>query len=502
MKLLLLALLLCQAPAFAAPQKPVSVSLNALAKAMPAHAARLEALASAASAAQTPAARFEVARELAELRAALGPLTGEPAGLYAEAYAASVAGLDASMQGRLDAIAAGLQSRQGADAAVPAVAGGAADAARLAPARKKPLSDDELAALIKTSVRGLKSAEFQGEQYRPEYEARLKALGADVVAVDNPTPAQLRALTEQDGYHLSSAMLRWVTPVPGSLEKYVEAADPKNPDGRWPNTKVRGSIRTELKKSKDVQVSLEPLRKEAYEEWYEIWDKEVGGKPGGTRAWHKDFPSKLVDPKQSPTDPSKWFLLTFRVNGELVGGAAMMLWTERELVSIGAAAYKAEFKGKYSLSVRTFAEAMRLAASKGFDLLSYGSDFNLYGYDFALGLNNYKVSVGMVPYPEKSVRLVKLLSGDKFKAPDLLNKDGKSEGFFLYRIPRESELAARYLKSAEAGAPAQAETLIGGKYFTPAALPAAATLRGVHYVDSDLPARLADGLESEKKPLP
>jgi len=78
-----------------------------------------------------------------------------------------------------------------------------------------------------------------------------------------------------------------VTPIPGSFEKYVEpasdrksAATEEDPSQRWPSLKTRGYIRTELKKSKNVDVSLKPLTAAEYEEWYEIWDKEVGEKPG------------------------------------------------------------------------------------------------------------------------------------------------------------------------------------------------------------------------------
>ena len=357
------------------------------------------------------------------------------------------------------------------------------------------LSDEQLKAKIKPTVRGLRVATFQGDEFKPQYEARLRALGADVIDVDNPSAGQLAALGEDRGYFLTTNKLRWVAPLPETFEQYIAPVEANKPDGRWPDPGVRANIRTRLKKSKNVDVRMEPLSPENYEAWYPIWQKEVGGKPGGHLAWKPDF-------ARTAEDLPDWTMLTFRMDGKIVGGAVLNDWKERGFVTIGAAAYDAAYKGKYELSVRTFAEAAKKSRELGYHVISYGADMNGYGYDFAVGLHNYKTSVGMIPYPEGTVQLRKLVNADKLKAEELKNKLGESEGYLFYALDRGSDVEKRYLQARAAGQTPAAKDLLGGLALAPGATRSADVFSAVHYVDGEAGTRAPDGFRKRRLPLP
>ncbi|MBI3565241.1 MAG: hypothetical protein HY079_08600 [Elusimicrobia bacterium] len=338
--------------------------------------------------------------------------------------------------------------------------------------------------------RGMKKVNFASGDYRPEYDAALKRMGVDVVVIKTPSRAEVAHYTEEGGYHLKSEYERWVMTT-RTLDEHKTALGKAQ--------RVR-QFENQLAASEKIPTKVGPLTVEDYEKWYPIYEDEVVGKPGGKRNVAADFARKLKDKGQldggwyglfyyDPADPAK-----------MVGGVIMKAWPERGMFVLGYAAYRHELKD-VNPSVRTFAESMKLAKSLGFPVLSFGQDTNLFGYDYNLGLMSNKAGFLLTPYPEDEVVLMKVLDHEKFAS--VKNGQGKSGGYFFFGIKRDSPVVERYLASRDAGAPKEAQELLGSeRYFDGKVVPAQETVVGWHYRGDDPnPLRVPVGIDVVEKPM-
>jgi hypothetical protein len=339
-----------------------------------------------------------------------------------------------------------------------------------------PLSHADLEAYVaKNQVvtpRGMKKVNFASGDYKPAYDAALRQMGVDVVVIKTPSRAEVSLYSEEDGYHLKSEYERWVMTT-RTLEEHKVALGKAQ--------RVR-QFENQFASSERIPTKIGPLTVEDFEKWYPVYEDEVVGKPGGKRNVAADFARKLAEKGAldgwyglfyyDPADPAK-----------LVGGVIMKAWPERGMFVLGYAAYRHELKD-VSPSVRTFAESMKLAKSLGFNVLSFGQDTNLFGYDYSLGLMSNKAGFLLTPYPEDEVVLMKVLDHSKFAS--VKNGQGKSAGYFFFGIKRDSPVAQRYLQSKDAGAPKEAQELLGSDhYFDGQVAPAKDVVVGWHYKGDD-----------------
>ena len=315
------------------------------------------------------------------------------------------------------------------------------------------------------SPRGLKRVNFLSEDYRPEYDSQLRRLGVDMAVIKAPSRAELERLHEKDGYHLKSEYERWVM-----TSRTLEEHTAKLRELKGGSTEKQ--FQKMLKASEGLPFEIGPLTAEKFAQWYPIYVDEVVGKPGGKRNVFPDFASKLAAEGRLGPDKTEYYGLFYydpKDKSTMIGGVIMKGWPDRGMFVMHFAAYRPETKD-YSPSMRTFAEGMKLARALGYRVLSLGQDTNFYGYDYNLGLMENKAGLLLTPYPEDEIVLMKLL--DTTKIATVKDKSGRSNGYFFFGIPRTSPLVERYLASKEAGAPKEAQELLGSpEYFDGRVLP-------------------------------
>ncbi len=402
---------------------------------------------------------------------------------------ASVEGLSS----RLNALFENSRAQPGSPEAVAAGEGGTRKplVSLVRPGETPIMSPEELEAYVAarsvTTPRGMRRVNFASGDYKPAYDAALRRLGIDVVVIKAPSRAELAALKEEDGYHFKSEYQRWVMTT-RTLEEHKAALGKAQRVRQFENQlAASGKIRTEIV----------PLTVEDFERWHPIYEDEVVGKPGGKRNVALDFARKQAEKGAL----EGWYGLFYYDSVDktkIIGGVIMKAWPERGMFVLGYAAYRPELKD-VNPSVRTFAESMGLARSLGYPVLSFGQDTNFFGYDYSLGLMSNKAGFLLTPYPEDELVLMKVL--DASKPASVKNGQGKTGGYFFFGVKRDSPVVERYLQSKEAGAPKEAQDLLGSqRYFDGAVVPAGETVVGWHYKGDDPnPLRVPVGIDVNER---
>lgn len=359
------------------------------------------------------------------------------------------------------------------------------------PGETPAMSPAELEAYVAersvVTPRGMKRVNFASGDYKPAYDAALRRMGVDVVVIKAPSRAELAGLKEEDGYHFKSEYQRWVMTT-RTLGEHKAALGKAQ--------RVR-QFENQLAASEKVRTRIAPLTVEEFERWYPVYEDEVVGKPGGKRNVALDFARKQAE--KGTLDG--WYGLFYYDSvdpAKIIGGVIMKAWPERGMFVLGYAAYRPELKD-INPSVRTFAESMGLARRLGFPVLSFGQDTNFFGYDYNLGLMSNKAGFLLTPYPEDELVLMKVL--DASKPASVKNGQGKTGGYFFFGIKRDSPVVERYLQSKEAGAPKEAQELLGSqRYFDGAVVPAGETVVGWHYKGDDPnPLRVPVGIDVNER---
>ena len=365
----------------------------------------------------------------------------------------------------------------------------------LVPAGETPaMSPAELEAYVTErsviSPRGLKRVNFASGDYKPAYDAALRRLGVDLVVIKTPSRAEMGKFKEEDGYHFKSEYQRWVMTT-RTIEEHKVALGKAQ--------RVR-QFENQLAASAHIRTELVPLTVEQYEKWYPVYEDEVVGKPGGKRNVGLDFARKQAEKGTL----EGWYGLFYYDpvdKTKIVGGVIMKAWPERGMFVLGYAAYRPELKD-ISPSVRTFNESMQFAKSLGFPVLSFGQDTNFFGYDYNLGLMSNKAGFLLTPYPEDEIVLMKVL--DASKPASVKNGQGKSGGYFFFGIKRDSPVAERYLQSKDAGAPKEAQDLLGSeRYFDGKVVTSKDTVVGWRFKGDDPnPLRVPVGIDVNEREMP
>ena len=340
--------------------------------------------------------------------------------------------------------------------------------------------------------RGMKRVNFASGDYKPQYDAELRRLGVDMVVIKAPTRAELGKFSEEDGYHLKSEYERWVMPVRDLDEHNAALGKPDR----------QRQFRKALSSSDDVPVKLGPLTVADYERWYKIYEDEVVGKPGGKRNVALDFARKL-DEKGQLGEGKEWYGLFFYDKNDptkMLGGVVSKAAPDRGMFILGYAAYRPELKDANPMT-RVFVESAKLARKLGYKVLSFGQDTNFFGYDYSLGLMGSKAGFLLAPYPEDEVVLMKVL--DTSKIASVKNGQGKTGGYFFFGIKRDSQVAQRYLASRDAGAPKEAQELLGSDHYYDGKVDSSKdTVVGWHYKGDDPNAiRVPVGIDIVEKPM-
>ena len=340
-----------------------------------------------------------------------------------------------------------------------------------------------------TSPRGLTRVNFASGEYRSSYDAALRKLGVEMLVIKAPSRAEVGRFQEEDGYHLKSEYVRWVTPT-HTLDEH---------DAMQPNQRNRKSFREMLRSSDNIPHEVVPLTLEKFDEWYPIYEDEVVNKPGGKRNVARDWARKL---QADGLLGERWacFYYDPKEPTRMIGGVLMRAWPEKGMLVGNFAAYRPELKNA-SPSVRTFAEGLKLAKALGLPVFSLGEDTNFYGYDYNIGLMANKATLLVTPYPSDEVVMMKVL--DTTKIASNKNKQGQNAGYFFFGIKRDSPLVGRYLASRETEPkPKEAQDLMGGLFYTPEILPAAEVTVARYFENDDPnPPRIPTGIEMVRQKM-
>ncbi len=304
-----------------------------------------------------------------------------------------------------------------------------------------------------------KMAVFDSGDYRPQYEPYLRKHGYELIRVLNPTRAEVDRFGEDQGFILKSEWIRWLAPAK-PVDDYVAAME---------GSDARRNFRRRLDGSKGVSGEFVPLTKDnlaLFDLWYdEAYVKQF--EEGGDRVRHlsKDWAREQLANPKAP----KWQIILFRDptdHNRVLGGALAAPVPGANRLSLGYAAYdESEYARKFQLSVRTFAEGLKLATAQNLKYISYGADRSRFdrkaftaegkddgtGFDFAaMGLLEYKSGVRMTAGPEEGVMLEK----------DLVS-EGRGHEFFVLGLKRQGPHMDAYYAARDRGEKPEIDTLTG-----------------------------------------
>lgn len=248
----------------------------------------------------------------------------------------------------------------------------------------------------------IKIAVFPSGTYQTSYDKILREQNYFAVIIDSVTEADI---SNYPDFVAGPINLYWTQNLPINEEAWIERA------GR--GAKGRNDIRSALRKTADLRVEALPLTLVDYELWNrELFVPEMQEKRGGMLVWPatgSEFLKKLgARASDSGLVENYQRIFLYDENKNLVAGAILMVSSEKKSLTIRAAVYNKTVRSK-GAATRVVREAMALARSMGLEVLSYGTDPNLYNIDVTLGLHNFKASLGFtpntIPGPNGVVRL-------------------------------------------------------------------------------------------------
>jgi len=251
-----------------------------------------------------------------------------------------------------------------------------------------------------------KIAVFRDENYDSNLEHNLITDGFFAVAIKDP---KLSDINGHPDFILAPEWIRWLMPTPETSEMWLTSLGSSH--DRY---KLRKKLKASHAQSSDISVEIAPLSVNDYKIWYErLYLTEIGGKEGAILFWPKpEALSKKVTVTPSGEVADFFRIFMYHKDGGFIGGALWSISHSENSLTTRAAAFEKKARTKYELAVRGMEEALSFAISQGLKWMSYGTDPNLYGVDFSLGLQRFKASIGMKPVLARvgSIRLIKILN--------------------------------------------------------------------------------------------
>ncbi|AGF78289.1 hypothetical protein UWK_01731 [Desulfocapsa sulfexigens DSM 10523] len=257
------------------------------------------------------------------------------------------------------------------------------------------------------SARGnrTKIAVFNDEIYDSSLEHDLITEGFFAVAIKDP---KLSDINGHPDFILAPEWIRWLMPTPETSEMWIT-----NLGSSHDRYKLRKKLKTSHAQSGDVRVDIAPLSVDDYKIWYEsLYLPEIGEKAGAILFWPApESLSKKVRVRPSGEVANYFRIFMYHKDGSFIGGSLWFISHPQSILIIAATAFKQKARAKYELSIRGMDESLTFAISHGLKWMSYGTDPNLYGVDFSLGLQMFKASIGMKPvFPRYgSFQLIKVI---------------------------------------------------------------------------------------------
>ena len=252
--------------------------------------------------------------------------------------------------------------------------------------------------------RPLQLAVVRSAQLDRELELEVRSLGLDGIAIREPSDEEIVA---RDDYELLPEWVRWVMACPLSTAAWIASL---------PSSQARNQLRRKLRASRGIRAEVAPLILSDYRQWYQqLYVPQILGRAGAIPAWENpsDFARGVLGRATFATGGSvQSFLRIFLYDEleELVGGVLVSIDEADRTLRIRAAAFAERARAEREVAVRAMESLIETANARGFWYLSYGDDPNLFGLDVSLGLQRFKIGIGMrpVPSPIGQFQLLKL----------------------------------------------------------------------------------------------
>lgn len=268
-------------------------------------------------------------------------------------------------------------------------------------------------------IYGVMQVFFGANRYDPLFETFLRQRGDDVIIIENPSKEDVAHLLTKGFFHKPEKVI-WHRPVT-NWEGFLAEL----------NSKYRRKFKQECEESFASGMTLEkgPITAKAFEEWFRVYQREVGGKPRGRLHMEADWATKKIS-EGTLGDYEKIFFRNPKTR-EIIGGAVVSFDKQEGVAMICYIATSAEHRHGW-LSLRVFYELMTEAYRRGYHRLSYGVDPNAFGHFSEVGLASYKATLGFVPQAYGKDQLVKSLNTEK-------SAGGPQTLFFTFSPQTDSE---------------------------------------------------------------
>lgn len=162
----------------------------------------------------------------------------------------------------------------------------------------------------------------------------------------------------------------------------------------------------------------EPLADELFSEWITLYKNHLGKKDRANIAIDETWLSRKVEKGKKTAG------LFLYHNDQLIGGNVMTL--EEKKLSVGFGTAEKVTGLDWNLGALLDFLTIQYGMEKGYEVVSFGQDTNLYGQHLLAGLFSYKARLGLTPEPVEKQGWVttKFLRFDKFMDPIVFMREG------------------------------------------------------------------------------
>lgn len=184
---------------------------------------------------------------------------------------------------------------------------------------------------------------------------------------------------------------------------------------------------------------IDPLDKDNFQEWLQIYTKHIGEKE------HANFAIDETWLKEKQQNKKDIVGLLMYKHGTLIGGNICTL--QKDKLSIGFGIVKHSKNLNWNLGALLDFLTIKFGVEKGYKIVSFGRDTNLYGLHLSAGLFSYKSRLGLTPEPVEKTGWVttKFLNYDKFTDPIVFVEERNSKLNLQVLFRNEEPIEKEYL---------------------------------------------------------
>jgi len=271
-----------------------------------------------------------------------------------------------------------------------------------------------------------------------EIEKEISASDCDIAYIQNPSSEMLEYFTGK-GFYYCPNKVTYKIRVPIDSAEYFKIVK------KYRRKKIKKALKSARENGINF-VCMHPVSEDVFKEWFEIYKKNILGKPRG-------FLRASLE-RHRATYERNYGIFALKEN-EIIGGILLKkkrFLYQREMMeklSISFSSSKKEYL-KLRINDALNYETIIAARKWGFDFLERGLDSNLYGHYLSPGLFLFKKSFGyrIASKQKYGYSLFKIINFSKFqdKVFFISFEDGQMIGnlFFKNEMPDVKEYRSSY----------------------------------------------------------